>query len=311
MTWPVLTVREQAPLNRAAELLAENRFTALPVVDENGFLVGIVSEADLVGAATEGQTAPHTVGGVMSRDVISMSPGTDLGKLTHWILKLGLRAMPITDHHGRLVGVVTRTDLMSRDNRPASGVAREAQQIIFGRPARGDQPTQALSAAPPATPEHRRSSGYALRADDIMSTNPVVSVRESATVEDALELLTRYHFTALPVVDSEDRLVGIVSDADLIRDPRGETIFYPWRRSTVVLRLVSSVMTAEVAFGRPQSDLRELARWLLNSGWRVVPIVDDDRRLVGVVTRGDLVRVRDELNLPGFPAQEQPAEAID
>lgn len=308
------TVGEHTPVEHAAELLARHRSTALPVVDVNGYLIGIVSEADLLGEPAEGQGAAYsTVGSVMTRDVISMSPGTDLRKVTHWLKKLGLRVMPITDAHGRLVGVVTRTDLVPPEQRPITGldwIVERLRRLIGGSQERVQPPPQALHVAP-AFPSRRRAPGYALQAADIMSTSPL-RVRETTATDDAMALLQKYRFTALPVVDAGEHLIGIVSGADLLHDPGEDTIVYPQKKRYIAPRTVGRVMTTDVEYRYPHSDARELSHWLLSTGLRVMPIVDDRRRLVGVVTRSDLMRVRDELNLgSGFPVQMQPPEPED
>lgn len=306
MTWPVRTVGERDRTSWAAELLARYRFTALPVVDEDFYLIGIVSEADLI-PQDEQTTIPVEVGSVMTTDVISMLPGTDLDKLTHWLLKLSLRVMPITDSDGRLVGIVTRGDVLRRNHLPdttGDWLAAQVKRIFLGKQV-GAQAAPDVGQPAPT----RRTTDCADHAGDIMTTNPV-RVRETTPIGTAIELLAKYHFTALPVVDGQDRLLGIVSGADLIPDPREETILYPRKRRnhTPRTRTVGSVMTTNVVSRRPGSDLTELAHWLLTMHRRVMPIVDDDERLVGVVTRSDLMRARDQLDLPPLgPAEERSA----
>jgi CBS domain-containing protein len=56
-----------------------------------------------------------------------------------------------------------------------------------------------------------------MRARDIM-TSPVITVRPAMTIKEAARLLATHGFTALPVVDDDERLIGIVTEADLVRD---------------------------------------------------------------------------------------------
>jgi CBS domain-containing protein len=126
-----------------------------------------------------------------------------------------------------------------------------------------------------------------MRAQDLMS-HPVVTVRPEDSVRDAAALLDRHGFTALPVVDSEDELVGIVTEADLMRervqpDPRsGHTL------TMAPPQTVGEVMTTDVVAMTVETDVAELARTMLDRGLRAIPIVDGDR-LAGIVTRRDLV----------------------
>lgn len=300
MNPPGPRVGEQTPVRRAAELLATNRLTILPVVDDEKRLVGMVSEADLVGDLPEGETtdAP-TVGSVMTRQVVSMPPDADLGRLTHWVLRLGLRAMPITDGHHRLVGIVNRTDLMLRDHPPATRfgrLVRHAKKLINSRQVPDDWATQASPHIMPVPPTQPKPLSRALRASDIMSPDPA-RVAETVPIELAMEQLQESHYTALPVVNEGNFLVGMVSEADFIRDARENASLYPWSKRTITPRTVQSIMNPDAAFGWGYSELEELVHRMLTTGRRVMPIVDDGHHLIGVVTRNDLMRAQYELNL--------------
>lgn len=126
-----------------------------------------------------------------------------------------------------------------------------------------------------------------MRARDIMST-PVVTVSRETPAKRAAQLLAEHGFTALPVVDDE-RLVGMVTEADLILhrfppDPR-----YLDDARPVAAETVGEAMTTPARGMGPGSDLAEVARALLDSSIRAMPIVDDSR-VVGIVTRGDIVQ---------------------
>lgn len=113
MSTPVLTARESWSVQWAAQALARNGFTALPVVDENERLVGIVTEADLVPDHLDGsRTRPETVGGAMSTDVVSVPAHLDVAVVAHRMRSLGVRAVPVVDH-GRVAGIITRRDLLA------------------------------------------------------------------------------------------------------------------------------------------------------------------------------------------------------
>jgi CBS domain-containing protein len=132
-----------------------------------------------------------------------------------------------------------------------------------------------------------------MRARDIMTT-PVTTVRPETPIKEAAATLATHGFTALPVVGAEDRLVGIVTEADLVRDrvprdPRarchpGEDL------PTVDTTAVGEVMTTPAIAMGPGTDVAVLAKALLDAGYRSMPIVDGSR-VVGIVTRRDIVRV--------------------
>lgn len=114
---------------------------------------------------------------------------------------------------------------------------------------------------------------------DIMSRRPV-TVRADATIAAAGRLLARHHVTALPVVDGTDRAIGMISEADLFaRSGAGTT--------------VRDLMTSTVVQVRPDTDLDELGRVLSSYPIKSVPVVDPADRVVGMVSRSDVVGLLD------------------
>ena len=131
-----------------------------------------------------------------------------------------------------------------------------------------------------------------MRIREIMST-PAVTVVVGAPIAAAAALLAEKGFTALPVTDDDDHLIGIVTEADLIRDriaqdPRihGHTVppTHPRRPETV-----GDVMTTSVESLTPGADVADAARMMLAENIRCFPIVDGNA-IVGVVTRRDVLR---------------------
>lgn len=129
-----------------------------------------------------------------------------------------------------------------------------------------------------------------MRAQDIMST-PVVTVSPDAPAKQAAALLSAHGFSALPVVDEDDRLIGIVTEADLIADRVLPDIRFRVPEAAVRRggELVTDVMTTPCTGMAPGTDVAVLARTLLEDRIRVMPIVEGSR-VIGIVTRGDIVR---------------------
>ncbi len=135
-------------------------------------------------------------------------------------------------------------------------------------------------------------------ARDVMAT-PVVTVTADERVKQAAGSLTSGGFTELPVVDADGRLVGIVSEADLVRarfprDPRSLIIAARERpERPTAAATVGEVMTTEVVTARPGTDVVDLVTTMLAEDVRSVPVVKslpDGGRVAGIVTRRDLVR---------------------
>ena len=130
---------------------------------------------------------------------------------------------------------------------------------------------------------------------DVMTPEPV-TVTVDALIKRAVILMARFRVSCLPVVDPDGRLCGVVNEADLIRDafPR-DTRSQVWQHTDTVrrhARLVSEVMTTDVVTAHETTDVADVADLMTARRLKSLPVVDDQDRLVGVVSRSDLVRVR-------------------
>ena len=109
-------------------------------------------------------------------------------------------------------------------------------------------------------------------------TAPAVFLRPQLPVEVAAAVLVAHGFTAAPVVDDDQRVVGIITEADLVRGPALQ------RHACV-----GAVMSAGPVTTGPDADLADVVATMLDIGIRSVPVVADGR-LVGVVTQRDVLR---------------------
>ena len=132
-----------------------------------------------------------------------------------------------------------------------------------------------------------------MQARDVM-TREVVTVGPETSAKYAAELMAERGFAALPVVDDDDRLVGIVAEADVLRDRMPPDPRLHLRRDdgadqTVLSQLVRGVMTSDVRVVEPAADVADVARVFVDERLRSLPVVDGGR-LVGIVSRRDLLR---------------------
>jgi CBS domain-containing membrane protein len=121
-----------------------------------------------------------------------------------------------------------------------------------------------------------------IRCADMMSKDIVVA-RPDMTPAQVWHLLTRHKLHALPVVDESRGLIGIVTLRDLIADPDSG------RPRLSVSRIVRDVMTSRVQVAKPEHTVVELVPLFADEGFHHLPVVDEHRRLVGMVTQSDLV----------------------
>lgn len=130
-----------------------------------------------------------------------------------------------------------------------------------------------------------------MRARDIMSA-PAVGVRPSSTLDEVATVLAERGFTAVPVVDEHGRLLGVVSEADLLRERFGLHRHHADQDHRPRLT-AGEVMTSPVEFVRPETSLTALVKCMVTGRRRTVPVVEG-ARVVGVVTRRDVVAVMAE-----------------
>ena len=127
--------------------------------------------------------------------------------------------------------------------------------------------------------------GPLVHARQIMQQE-VITVRSGDEVVNAWRLLTQARIHQAPVVDSQGGLVGIVGERDLLTalnlDEDGVR--------DALARRVADVMTSPVVAADPLTDIRRIARVMIEQDVDGVPIVNDRQRLVGFISRGDVLR---------------------
>ncbi|MFJ5834096.1 CBS domain-containing protein [Streptomyces sp. NPDC093089] len=138
------------------------------------------------------------------------------------------------------------------------------------------------------------------RIDELM-TREVVSVLGDAPFKEIVRILSQHRVTALPVVDAENRVVGVVSEGDLMRKTAdrtatpGEVPGVPgleaWERAKAEGTRAEELMSAPAVCARPDWTVAEAARLMEVQGIKRLVVVDDEDRLVGIVSRRDLLGV--------------------
>lgn len=132
-----------------------------------------------------------------------------------------------------------------------------------------------------------RTPKPAILARDLM-TAPVVTLPSDATIVDAWMLMTRRSFRHLPVSSVHGTLVGMVSDRDLIR--HAPDLVIAGIQSTAARRRLAEVMSPRVLSATPTTDIREIARVMMDERVGALPILDTDRHPVGIISKQDLLR---------------------
>ncbi len=265
MTRDVATVHPETPLRDAVELLVDKNYRALPVVDAQNRVVGIVSNDDLVersglrlrldmlGTLTPESLAKElealeegkTVADVMTREVVTASPETTLAEAAHVMVTRQLKRLPVVDQQGVLLGMISRLDIL-----------------------------RTLSEAFPQAPLEAPQVGGTVR--DVMRTN-VPTVRRGTLLAELLDAVVSTPLSSTLVLDDEGRVLGMVTDAELIRR------LSPRDRPGLVRVLRGRLPVAHL----PQQERRDLERAVGTTAEQLmipdIPTVSPDSSVVEAI----------------------------
>lgn len=277
----VVAVQADALLPDVVATMHDNGVRFVPVLDDER-LIGVVSNGDLVqrggvhlrlelqqavGDPVAEIPADRRARDVMTSDPITVAPGVHLREAAQLMMQRRVKRVPVV-HAGALVGLVSRIDLL----RTVAHVASAAD----------DGPRA----------EHPRTIG------DVAVAH-VPTVHESTTVADVLDAVVSTRLNRAVVIDDGRRVVGIVSDAEVLRriGSRDRSLVDRlMRRSHREADPVAhgttarDLMVAPVVTVPRSMPIAEAIRRMLDDHRKLLPVVDDDGRLCGMVDRADALR---------------------
>ena len=288
MTRQVTTVRPNTPAREIVELLLGRLFKAVPVVDENSRVVGIITDSDLLRKA--GMPAhlgigerldtdnlqeflaqirsDQTAAEIMTTPVVTAEEDEALGHLVNRLLEHKLKRMPVVEKSGKLVGLISRLDIL----RTVAGQEPAAQEL-----APSPHPGQTIG--------------------EIMSPQiPIVHVHDD--LADVLQQMIQSEIKRVIVLDEQEKPVGIITDGDLV-ERVSETL-----RRNVLQAFISRVIGANVRRGQATADnlmsqnvlsvpkdttLVEAISLMLREGRKRLVVVDEAGYCIGIVDRQTLL----------------------
>jgi CBS domain-containing protein len=222
MTTPVVTVRPETPFKEIVARLAQHKVSAMPVVDDDGRVLGVVSEADLLlkeehpdpdadlallwarrRRAEHDKAAATAARDLMTVAVVSIPPEATVAEAARRMHTARVKRLPVVDRQGRLVGIVSRADLLRVFNRPDAAIRREIMEdVIVGE--------------------------FMMDPDRffIQVHDGVVVLEGRVERRSLLPYLVRAVHSVEGVVRVENRLAWDVDDGNL-----GRPMAYPWLRS--------------------------------------------------------------------------------
>lgn len=132
MTHAVISVDRRAPFEEIMEAMRQWRISALPVLSEEGRVAGVVSEADLLlKAQGADESRAVTAGQLMTVPAVTVTKDATLPGAARLMARRHLKRLPVVDGDGRLIGVVSRGDLLKIYLRPDADIAEELRRLIM------------------------------------------------------------------------------------------------------------------------------------------------------------------------------------
>jgi CBS domain-containing protein len=150
MSTHVVAVRKNAPFKGMAARLREQRVSAFPVLDEDNKVIGVVSEADLLTKEALEYSAASRVSGMlhhrehakaaattaedlMTKPPVTIGPDEFVTHAARLMYACKVKRLPVVDDDGRLIGIVSRADVLSVYSRPDDDIRREiTDNVILG-----------------------------------------------------------------------------------------------------------------------------------------------------------------------------------
>ncbi len=137
MTTDVITVSSETGIRDAARLMFRNRVSGLPVTTPDGTLAGIITEADFLRLEVERQEGStelgETVGDVMSSGVVTTGPDTEIYDAAKMMTFQDIKRLPVVDDDARLLGIISRADIVSVFTRPDDVIEDEIREDLIRR----------------------------------------------------------------------------------------------------------------------------------------------------------------------------------
>jgi len=256
MTRDVAFVRDTDTLAFASQVLLWRGIRHLPILSADDVIVGIVSDRDVLQQVIEGPAGARPISEFMSSPVATVDAGASLVEAIARLSGARVDALVVIEGV-RLVGMITTSDLLAERGRSL----------------------------------RRASAGSMPRASDVMCRRVLVT-HPKATLASAIEKLLAANIRHLPVVDDDQRIVGMLSDRDVrtaVGDPRG----FLAKDGSFGGRLhdlsVENAMNRAPGTVGTNASVFELAALFVDDRIGALAVVRDDDTLVGIISYVDVI----------------------
>jgi CBS domain-containing protein len=298
MTTRVASVRQDASFKEMAAALRENRVSAFPVLDDDGKVIGVVSEADLLtkqaldggydgmpGMITgllrrreQGKARGMTAGDLMTGPAVTTGPEDTVEDAARLMAKRQVKRLPVIDADGCLAGIISRADVLSVLDRP------DTANRCWPDPA--SRPTDAGT-------DTERTITMKTSVKDAMTTQ-VVAVKLGASFNEMAARLRQSRVSAFPVIDDDGKVIGVVSEADMLaRKVLSTGMLHSGEQEEAGDLTAGDLMTHPAITVSPEDSVEVAARLMYTLQVKRLPVTDRSGRLAGIISRADVLAVFD------------------
>ena len=301
MTKSLKTVEENTTVNEIIRLLLTSDFNAVPVVDHVGLLTGIITQEDLIQKAEMpvrlgllGQfeqdrieeylqaVSKKTAGEIMTTPVVTIPQDIRLSEAVDVMLQQHLKRLPVVDAGGAIVGILARADIFHAITRETPDWSTiEAQSEVI-------------------------DVKHAVFVRDIMRRD-TQTVPPNTPIEEVISVIDSNDIQRVAVVDAEGRLLGIIADSDVLgffSDHRAGLWDYLVRRlpftemakrheeliQRTKAKTTAEVMKTDLVTVKEDTTVEEAIRLMIQHELKRLPVVDDDGKFRGMISRDSLLR---------------------
>jgi len=216
--------------------------------------------------------ADKLVADMMTRDVVAIATDKPVFQAWKQMLENRVKAMPVIDGSGRVVGILTDEDLLER-----AGIQQRLSVAIRMEKAEIEQELRALESS-------------ARKVEDVMS-HPAVMVLDSDNLGSATTQMVKAGLKRLPVVDIDGKLVGMLSRLDILREvAHTEPIGHSKEQLPPHAgRLVQDIMTTDIPMVNQDEDLSAIIEKFARSDSHRLIVVDSQGKAIGLLSDSDVV----------------------
>lgn len=285
MTTPAVYVREESSLREGIVRALREGVRALPVLNANGHVVGIITDNDLERGGIQAnlrqlqqmdvqerapwleQAAHLPVRKVMSYPVITVPYQASIATALTLLRQHNLKRLPVVDQTGHLEGLLTRSDLL--------------RELLFEEAKTGKQST---------------FFDWAARVDEV-EREPVITVVASTPLRELLARMQQGLQMRAVVVNSAGQAIGMISESDLLtrieRSQRADVIVALRSQNNLeslsLAQTVGDLMTTPVITVRAESRAFDAVRLLIDNRIKRLPVINQQGEVIGLVNRRALL----------------------